>query len=299
MNKPSAIRIVTSDKIYYTFSGIFMTFLLLIVAYPIIYVISASFSSGLAVSSGRVVLWPVDFSVEGYAAVFRNRDILQAYTNTILYTVLGTFVNVAMVMTCAFPLSRPNLKGRNLIMFLLAFTMYFNGGLIPFYILMRDLKMIDTIWVMVIPGALSVYNMIIARTFIQSNIPNEMYEAASIDGCSNARYFFLIVLPLSKAVIAVVALFSAVAHWNSYFNAMLFLSKPELFPLQILLREILVLNSFDASMLIDPELQIERANIGDVLKYSFIVVASVPILLFYPFVQKYFIKGVMIGSIKG
>jgi multiple sugar transport system permease protein/putative aldouronate transport system permease protein len=272
---------------------------LILVSYPLIYVVSASFSSGDAVSSGKVLLWPVDFSLEGYNAVFKNKDIVGSYGNTILYTILGTIINVCMVMTCAYALSRPNLKGRNIFMFLFTFTMFFSGGLIPSYILMKDLKLIDTIWVMVLPGELSVYNMIIARTFIQSSIPSEIFEAASIDGCSDAKFFFSMVLPLSKAVIAVIALFSAVGHWNSYFSAMIYLYKRALFPLQIILREILIMSQIDVSMIMDPELQQANARVAAVLKYSLIVVATVPILCVYPFAQKYFVTGVMIGSVKG
>ena len=293
------IRYCRSDKVFYTISGIFLALLLLLVAYPLIYVLSASFSSGNAVSAGRVVLWPVDFSLEGYKAVFNKSDIWPAYLNTILYTVVGAFINVAMVMIAAYPLSRSDLKGRNVVMVLFTFTMFFGGGMIPFYILLTQLHMIDTFWVMVVPGALSVYNMIIARTFIQSSIPGELFEAASIDGCSDTRYFFEILLPLSKAIIAVLALFSAVGHWNSYFNAMMYLNTRSKMPLQIVLREILIMNQIDYSTVGDPELILKMGNLGDVLKYALIVVSTVPILCVYPFVQKYFVKGVIIGSIKG
>lgn len=293
------IRSPVEDRVYYGLSGIFLTLTLLAVAYPLIFVVSASFSSGTAVSSGQVVLWPVDFSLEGYKAVFRNKDIVMAYRNTIFYTVVGTFINVALVMTCAYPLSRPKLKGKSIFMFLFTFTMFFSGGMIPTYILVKDLGMINTVWSMLIPGALSVFNVIIARTFIQSSVPNELYEAASIDGCSDARYFFKMVLPLSKAVIAVIALFSLVGHWNSYFDALIYLNNRSLYPLQIILREILIVSQIDANMLLDPEKQQQMANAADVLKYAFIVVATVPILCVYPFAQKYFVKGVMIGSLKG
>ncbi|MBP2112806.1 carbohydrate ABC transporter permease [Paenibacillus silagei] len=288
-----------ADKVYYIISGFILTFILIAVSYPLIYVLSASFSSGNAVSSGQVLLWPVDFSLEGYEAVFKNKDIVRAYGNTFLYTALGTLVNVTVVMTCAYALSRPGLKGRGGFMFLFTFTMFFSGGLIPFYILMKDLHLINTMWVMVLPGALSVYNMIIARTFIQSSIPGELIEATSIDGCSDARFFFSFVLPLSKAVIAVITLFSAVGHWNAYFNALMYLNDRTLYPLQIILREILIMNQVDVSMIMDPELQVAKAQAAAVLKYSLIVVATVPILCVYPFIQKYFVKGVMIGSLKG
>ncbi|MFV0503830.1 MAG: carbohydrate ABC transporter permease [Lachnospirales bacterium] len=297
--KKTAIRYSKSDTIYFTISGIILTILLIIVLYPIIYVVSASFSSGDAVSSGKVILFPVDPTLDGYKAVFDNKDILSAYMNTILYTVVGTLVNISMALITAYPLTRKDLKGRGVLTFFFVFTMYFSGGLIPFYILMSDIGLVNTRLAMVIPGALSVYNMIIVRSFISSSIPSTLFEATSIDGCNDTMYFFKMVLPLSKAVIAVVALFSAVTHWNSYFNAMLYLNDRNLVPLQIILREILVINQIDPSMISDPEQALQMAKIASVLKYALIVVATVPILCVYPFVQKYFVKGVMIGSIKG
>lgn len=293
------VKYGNTDKIFYIITGIILTLLLIITIYPLIYVLAASFSSGKAVAAGRVVLWPVDFSLDGYKAVFNKPDIPRAYLNTVFYTVFGTIINVILVMVTAYPLTRRKLKGRNVFMFIFTFTMFFSGGMIPFYILITDLKMVDTIWAMLIPGALSVYNMIIARTFIQSNIPEELYEAASIDGCNDTQYFFRMVLPLSKAVIAVIALFSAVGHWNSYFGAMMYLNTRSLVPLQIILREILIMNQVDLSMVSDPELMAQLIQLADVLKYSLIVVATVPILCVYPFAQKYFVKGVMIGSVKG
>jgi putative aldouronate transport system permease protein len=297
MNKSNTVY-SSSDRVFFFFSKIILTCLLILVSYPIIFVLSASFSSGNAVSSGKVLLWPVEFSLEGYKAVFRNPNIVRSFFNTIFYTLLGTLINVIMAMITAYPLSRRDLKGRNVIMLIFTFTMFFSGGMIPSYILIKDLKMIDTVAVMVIPGALSVYNMIVTRTFIQSNIPNELFEAAKIDGCSDINYLITIVVPLSKAVIAVIALFSSVAHWNTYFSAMIYLNTRSKFPLQIILREILIMNQIDLSMVMDPELQIELSNLADVLKYALIVVATAPILCVYPFIQKYFVKGVMLGSIK-
>ncbi|OUS76175.1 sugar ABC transporter permease [Paenibacillus sp. MY03] len=288
-----------SDKVFYILSGIVLTVILLAVLYPLLFVLSASFSSGSAVSTGKVLLWPVDFSLEGYKAVFKHKDILNSYGNTFLYTILGTIINVCMVMTCAYGLSRKKLKGRNVFMFIFTFTMFFSGGLIPFYLLIKDLGLMNSIGAMVLPGALSVYNMIIARTFITNTIPDELLEAAQIDGCNDFQFFFSFVLPLSKSVIAVITLFSAVTHWNAYFNALMLLNDRSLYPLQIILREILVLGQVNANMIMDPELQEAMANTAAVLKYSLIVVASVPILCFYPFIQKYFVKGVMIGSLKG
>ncbi|MDF2922479.1 MAG: sugar transporter permease [Paenibacillaceae bacterium] len=299
MTAKKKIKHSASDRIYYAISGVLLTFVLILVSYPLIYVLSASFSSGSAVSSGKVLLWPVEFTLQGYHAVFKNKDIVGAYLNTIFYTVAGTMLNVTMVMTCAYALSRRTLKGRNLFMFIFTFTMFFGGGLIPFYILLKDLSILNTRWAMIVPGALSVYNMIIARTFIQSSIPNELLEAAKMDGCSDFRYFFSIVLPLSKAVIAVIALFSMVGHWNAYFNALMFLNERSLYPLQIILREILIMNQYDPTMVMDPELQAANAQVAAILKYALIVVATAPILCVYPFIQKYFVKGVMIGSLKG
>lgn len=293
------IALPLDDKIYYTVSWVILTILMLIILYPLVYIVSASFSSPYAVSSGQVTLFPVDFSLEGYQAVFENRDILTGYKNTFIYTVLGTFTNVVVTMVAAYPLSRKDLPFRNFFMFLFTFTMIFSGGMIPTYILMKNLRLINTIWAMVLPGAMSVYNMIITRTFIQSNIPFDLLEAAQIDGCSDARYFFTMVLPLSKAVIAVITLFYAVGHWNAYFNAFLYLNERRLFPLQIVLREILISNTIDTSLVADPELAAAKQGMAELLKYSLIIVSTVPVMCIYPFVQKYFVKGVMIGSIKG
>lgn len=298
-NRRMKVRYGRSDKIFYGISGAVLALLFIITLYPLLYVLAASFSSGNAVAAGKVILWPVEFCLDGYKAVFHKPDIPRAYLNTIFYTAAGTVINVSMVMLAAYPLSRKKLKGRNAIMFLFSFTMFFSGGMIPNYILVKDLHMIDTAWSLLIPGALSVYNMIIVRTFIQSNIPEELYEAASIDGCNDTQFFFRMVLPLSKAVTAVIALYSAVGHWNSYFSAMMYLNTRSKMPLQIILREILIMNQIDLSMVADPELMAQLVQLANVLKYSLIVVATVPILCVYPFAQKYFIKGVMIGSVKG
>ncbi|MFV0400666.1 MAG: carbohydrate ABC transporter permease [Oscillospiraceae bacterium] len=297
--KKQKIVLPIDDKIYYTIIHILMILLLAVVLYPLIYVVSASFSSAYAVSTGRVILWPVDISLEGYKAVFENRDIITGYRNTIIYTVSATVVNIVVTMCCAYPLSRKDLPGRNIFMLIFTFTMIFNGGLIPTYMLMRDLKLINTVWAMILPGAMSVYNMIIARTFIQNSIPGDLLEAAHIDGCSDARYFFSIVLPLSKAIIAVLVLFYAIGHWNAYFNAFLYLNDRKMFPLQIILREILLANQVDANLVMDPEVAAAKQGMAELLKYSLIMVSTVPVMCLYPFVQKYFVKGVMIGSIKG
>jgi len=213
--------------------------------------------------------------------------------------VLGTLINVVMTLVCAYPLARKGLPHRKTLTFFFTFTMLFSGGMIPNYLLLRDLNMLNTVWAMLVPGAISVYSMIIARTFISTSIPDELLEAAQIDGCNDFRFFFLFVLPLSKAVIAVIAMQYAVGHWNAYFNAFIYLTKKELYPLQVFLREILVMNQIAANNILDPEAAVAMQGLADLLKYSLIVISSAPILCIYPFFQKYFVKGVMIGSIKG
>ena len=299
MKKSKAVKISTADRTFYITADVILWLLVLLVSYPLIYILSASFSDPSNVAAGKVYLWPVGFSLRGMKRSFGMTRFGSGIGIPFFYTVFGTFINVSMTMMAAFGLSKRNLPGKNLFTFLFTFTMMFGGGLVPFYLLLRDLKMLNTVWAMLIPGAISVYNMIVARTFIQSNIPAELSEAASIDGCSDFRYFFEILLPLSKAILAVLALFYAVGHWNSYFNAMIYLRDPSLFPLQIVLREILILNQIDPSMMLDPSQQERLEGMADLLKYSLIVVATVPIMCVYPFVQKYFIKGVMIGSLKG
>jgi len=294
------IQAPLEDKVFYAVSYTLVGLFALAVLYPIIFVVSASFSSGIAVTTGQVMLWPVDVSLEGYRAVFSHRRILGGFRNTVLYTAAGTFINVCMTLLAAYPLSRQDMQWRKGYMWLFAFTMFFSGGLIPTYILISKLRMVNTVWAVLIPGAISVYNMIVTRTFIQNNIPREMLESAMIDGCSDARYFFAMVLPLSNAVIAVITLFYAVGHWNSYFSAMIYLNDLELQPLQLILRDILIKNQINSNEFKKAtDLMTERQNLADQLKYALIVISSVPIIMVYPFVQRYFIQGVMIGSLKG
>ena len=297
-NTRMRINIPREDRTFYRSVNIILAILCLIVLYPLIYIVSSSFSSPKSVLAGEVILFPVDLSLEGYKAVFSNKNIGIGYRNTLLYTVVGTFVNVAMTMVCAYPLASRDLPHKGKIMFLFTFTMFFSGGMIPGYLLMKDLHLLDNPIVMVLPGLIGVYNMILARTFIQ-NIPYDLYEAAEVDGCGDTRYFFTMIVPLSKAIMAVLALYYAVGHWNSYFNAFLYLNKREYYPLSLFLREILVSNQMTEAMDIDPEMLERKQGLADVLKYALIVVSTVPILCVYPFIQKYFVKGVMIGSLKG
>ncbi|NLD87675.1 MAG: carbohydrate ABC transporter permease [Clostridiales bacterium] len=293
------LRDPVEDKVLYFVVNTILIIFSLIVLYPLIYILSSSFSSPIDVAAGRVVFLPVNPSVDGYRAVFSHRHIGIGYRNTIFYTVVGTAINIAMTLIAAYPLSRKDMPFRGFFMFLFTFTMFFGGGLVPTYILMTQIKFINTIWVMLIPGALSVYNMILVRTFIQSSIPGELLEASMIDGCSDTKYFFIMVLPLSKAVIAVVTLFYAVGHWNSYFTAMIYLNQLELYPLQIILRNILIANQVQLNEIVDAELLVRKQGMADLLKHSLIVVSTAPIMCVYPFIQKYFVKGVMLGSIKG
>lgn len=289
----------SSDKVLYTVVTVILVFFILIVAYPLIYVVSSSFSSGTAVGSGQVFLWPVDFSLEGYKTVFSHKLIGSAYRNTIFYTAAGTLINVSVTVTCAYPLARNDFPMRKFFSFFFLIVMFFNGGMIPTYMVISNLKLTNTIWAMLLPGAISVYNMILVQTFIKNSIPSALMEVSQIDGCSDAKYFFHILLPLSKPVIAVITLYYAVGHWNSYFNAMMYLSNQELYPLQIILRQILVANQVNLNEMVDVEAMVAKQGLADVLKYALIVVSTAPILCIYPFIQRFFIKGVMIGSVKG
>ena len=286
-----------NDKVFSFFCYAIVTVLTLSVLYPVIYIVSASFSNSDMVVQGKVWLLPVKFTLEAYEIVFNRAEIWIGYRNTIFYTVFGVMINLAMTLMCAYPLARKNLRGRGIITFICSFTMMFSGGMVPSYILVRELGIMNSTWAMVLPGAMSVYNMIVCRTFIESNIPGEMLEAAQIDGCSNTQFFFRMVLPLSKAIIAVLALWYGVAHWNSYMSAFLYLRERTRYPLQIFLKEILL----QSQNLGGEDLQgVENINtIAVTIKYSAIVIASVPLFCVYPFVQKHFQKGVMVGSVKG
>lgn len=287
------------DRVFYGICYAFAILLTLLVLYPLIYIVSCSFSSGQAVSSGKVFLWPVGFSLEGYRRVVTYDGIWRAYGNTLLYTVGGTLLHISLVMICAYPLARKGLPHKGFFMVFFTITMMFSGGLIPSYLLIRNMGMLNTIWAMLIPGAFSAYNMVVARTFIQNTIPDSLLEATQVDGCSDTLYFFRFVLPLSKAVIAVLSMQVAIGIWNSYFNAFIYLSNEKLYPLQILLRNILILSQISAEDLADPEEAQALQGMADLMKYALIVFSTVPILCVYPFVQKYFVKGIMIGSLKG
>ena len=295
----SKIKMTVGDKVFNSIAISATTLIFLVAIIPLIHIISSSFSSPGAVAGGRVFLLPVELSIEGYKAVFSNNMIGIGYLNTIFYTAAGTGINIVLTMITAYALSCPNLPFKKIIMLMFTFTMLFEAGMIPNYMLLRDLKMLDTRWAMLIPGAIGTYNMIITRTFITTSIPQELREAAEIDGCSDIKYLIHVIVPLSKPVIAVITLYYAVAHWNSYFDGFLYLTNRNLYPLQVILRDILYSNTIDQSAVMDPILMAAKQGMVNLLKHSLIVVASVPVMCIYPFIQKHFVQGVMIGSIKG
>ena len=291
-----------SDRIFDLVCNLFLILFVIAVFYPLYFVLVASFTEPTIVNSGEVLLYPKEFTLAGYEAVFKNKDVWIGYANTIFYTVLGTTLGTATVVMAGYALSRKDLIGRNVIMKLLIFTMYFSGGTIPLYLVVKNIGLLDSRLLLIILGSVSVYNIIVVRSFMANNIPDELVDAAIIDGCGQGIFFAKIVVPLSKAVISVMVLYIAVTHWNSYFNAMIFLVDDKKYPLQLFLRQILLQASSAANVgeeLLDPEEVAYMQTMAQVIKYSLIVVATAPILCVYPFIQKYFVKGVMIGSVKG
>ena len=291
---------ITQDKVVYFINYILLTILLLMVLYPIIYIISCSFSSGDALMTGKVKLLPVDFTLQSYKAVFKYQSIWTGYKNSIIYAVVGTLISMVLTLFAAYPLSREDFRGKKVYTVIILFTMMFSGGLIPTYMLIKNLHMMDTIWAVVLPGAVSAYNIIVARTFFANTIPKELREAAEMDGCSDFRFFTTIVIPLSTPIIAVLSLWVIVGLWNSYFGPMIYLNTGDKYPLQLVLRRILLLSQVNLNQSnIDPEVIRKNQYLGEMLKYGTIRVSTLPLMIVYPFVQKYFVKGVIIGSVKG
>jgi putative aldouronate transport system permease protein len=299
MAASNKIREPLSDKALLIVIYVVLIAVLITVLYPLIYIVSSSFSSPQAVVAGRVWLFPVEFSLKGYTAVLQNPRIWAGYGNSIFYMGFGTLISVALTIAIAYPLSKRTFYGRTFLMYLLIATMIFSGGLIPYYLVVKNLGLIDTRWALLLPQAIAVWQVFIARTFFQETIPEELNEAAEMDGCSDLRFLRSIALPLSKPIIAVLVLMYAVTAWNAYFDALIFLKSADLYPLQLILREILIQNSVDNSMMVDVRTMEARQGMKDLLKFSLIVVSSLPVLILYPFVQKHFVKGVMIGSLKG
>lgn len=285
------------EKFMYFFAGLAGLFVL----YPLIYVTSASLSSAADVVGGRVWLLPVNLTFEAYETIFRYDSIPMGFYNSLWYMVVGTIISTSITMCGAYALARRELVGRNIIMRIFTFTMMFSGGLIPFYLVVQKLGLINTRWAVVFPTALSVWNMFVMRTYFLGSIPQELFEASEIDGANDTIIFFRIVVPLSGPIIAVISLYYAVGLWNSYFFPMIFLRNNQLYPLQVWLRDILIVNQFDIlnSSMMDTEMILRKQGLKDLLKYALIVVSTFPLMCVYPFIQKYFVKGVMIGSIKG
>lgn len=272
--------------------------LIIITLYPMYFIIIASISNPSDVSGGNIVLWPKGMNLRGYNQLLHYKQLWVGYKNTIIYALLGTAINLVVNISAAYALSRKELVGKKLITFYYLIPMFFGGGLIPTYLIVKNFALLDTIWVMVLPFSVVTYYIIVGRTFFSNNIPDDLWEAAQIDGCGTMTFFFKIVLPLSKAVIAVIALWSAVGHWNAYFNALIYLKNEDLQPLQIVLRNILISNQ-TMSMMMTGTAANEARQTAELMKYGIIVVSSAPIMCMYPFVQKYFNQGVMIGAVKG
>lgn len=296
------LRQSTGDRLFQIANTTFLILLVVLILYPLLYIVSASVSDPTYVNSGQMWLFPKGFTLEGYERVFRNADIWTGYMNSIFYTVGGVALNLAVTLPCAYALSRRNLAGRNVFTLFIVFTMFFSGGLIPTYLLVKSLGLVNTYGALILPSAASAINIVVSRTFFQGNVPVEMEEAAAMDGCSDFRLFIQIILPLSKALIAVMALFYGVGHWNQYFSALIYLSDRELYPLQLFLREILVQQEISAQMLTtgsDLNMDMsEQTRISELIKYAVMIIAALPLLIVFPFVQKHFVQGVMIGSLK-
>ncbi len=286
-----------SDRIYYLINNIILGLLAIIVIYPLYFIVIASFSNPDAVMNGEVLLFPIQFSLEGYQRLLGESQIWVGYRNTILYTTLGTALNIFVTIPAGWALSRKNLAFRKFMMWFFIVTMFFGGGLIPFYLLVSRLNMIDSPLALIIPGAVSVWNVFMTKAFYESNIPEELLEAAKIDGAGEYRTFLSIILPISKPIIAVMILFYAVGHWNSYFNALIFIQSENLYPLQLVLRDILIVAEGTTGTG-DPQTILEQQRIANMIKYSSIIVSSLPIIILYPFIQRFFEKGFLVGSFK-
>ncbi len=297
--KPAAIHETFTDNLFNIVVNTLLVAGTILVVYPLLFVIFASVSDPTAIQTGKVLLWPVKPELTAYKSILQDSRIWTGYRNTLLYTGGGTLLGVILTILGGYALSRKDLIGSAAIMKLMVFTMYFNGGLIPTYMVVKNLGLVNTPYVLMILGSFTVFNLIITRTFFMSKIPDELLEAARIDGCGDGRFFWNIVLPISKEIVAVITLFYAVSHWNSFFNALIYVNKPHLYPLQIILREILVGAENIMMEDVDMAAQAEMLRLQETVKYAVIIVGSLPVLAAYLFIQRFFIRGIMIGSIKG
>lgn len=297
MKRNNHIKETRSEKVFYFINGLFLTLFFLITLYPILCMISGAISSPSAVATGEVTFYPIGFSLRGFQLNLQNEKVITGFLNSVFYTVVGTILNLGITLLTAWVMSRKELPFRSAISFFMAFTMWFNGGIIPNFLLIRNLGMFNTRWALLIPGMLNVWNMIVCRTYITSTIPDEMFEAASIDGCGYVCFWVKMVLPLSTAIIAVLTLWYSISHWNSYFNALIYVYDPKKQPLQLFLRSLLVTDM--AADFSDVDVATESLGIQELMKNSMILIACLPLWILYPFVQRYFVEGVMIGSVKG
>ena len=295
MKKNNAIRETRRDRIFLNVLLAISVIILIIELYPLVYVVSASFSSSDAISRGQVYLLPVEFSLDGYKMLSKNKDILTGFTNSVLYLIVGTSINMLLTIALAYPLSRKELPFRNMLTLFIVFTMYVQGGLIPTYLQVSRMNLVDTLWGLILPNAIITTNMIIMRTYFQTSLPESLHEAAVLDGCNYTCYLLKIVLPLSLPILAVVGLYYAVGHWNNYFDALIYLRSRDKQSLQLVLRDILLANQVNSG---DGSYS-ESSKLGVTIKYSVIVVSCIPMMIAYPFVQKFFVKGVIIGALKG
>lgn len=300
-DKTTRVRSSYSDKIFDIVDITVMIVLLVIFIWPLWFVVIASVSNPNEVWNGNVVLWPKGFTLIAYEELVKYKMIWTGYRNTIFYTVVGTLVNLVMTVCAAYPLSRKDFMARNFFMFMFMLTMYFGGGLIPTYLVVSKVGLVNTPWAMIVPGACSIYNVIITRTYFMNSIPSTLQDAAELDGANSFQYLMRIVLPLSKPIMAVIALYYAVGHWNDFYTALIYINKQEYMPLQSFLRDILMSNKMTLNDMqgLDAAAAEAKMHLAQTLKYSVIIVSTVPVLCIYPFIQKYFVKGVMIGSVKG
>ena len=295
--RKNALRDTVGDKVFYAINGFFLLLLALIILYPLYFIIIASISEPEAVLKGEVVLYPVRITLEGFSKIVERTDVWRGYLNTIIYTGLTVILSLIVTIPAGWALSRKTLPGKKFFMIYFIIPMFFGGGLIPFYNVMSSLHLINTMWAVILPSILSVWNLFMTKTFFESSIPNGLIEAAKIDGAGQFRIFSSVVIPLSKAVIAVMALYYAVGQWNSYFNAMIFLQDEKKYPLQLVLKEILIAS--ESTVGGSGETILQQYRLANQLKYVSVIVSSIPVLCLYPFVQKYFAQAVMIGSLKG
>ena len=299
VKRDAGIHRLNSERVFDVSNIVLMVIIVLVIAYPLYFIVIASFSSPDAVNGGRVLLFPEGVTFSGYKKILEYTPIWRGYLNSFIYTIAGTIINLAVTIPAGYALSRKHLFGRRPVMFLFTFTMFFGGGMIPTYLVVKNLGMLDTIWAMMLPGACSVYNLIVTKTFMETSIPGELIDAAHIDGCNDFQAFFSIILPLSKPIIAVMTMYYAIGHWNSYFDALIYLDDADKYPLQMVLRELLLQNQVSSAMTSGGMASIaERAQIAEQMKYGIIIVACIPMMLMFPFVVKHFKKGVMVGSIK-